>query len=105
MHVVDVKMNNVELIGAFENFLKHYKMMGKLILAFVVVQAEGFWAGWNQPRCRPGIAARKQGDLVPSLDQRLGQIGDYTLGTAVELWGHALVKRCYLGYSQRSSSP
>ncbi len=103
VHVIDMKMNDVELVGALENFFKHHKMMGKLILAFVVVQAEGFWAGWNQPRCGLGIAASKQGDLMPSLDQRLGQIGDYPLCSAVELWGNALVKRCYLGYFQKSS--
>jgi len=74
--------------------------MGKLILTFIMIQTEGLRATRNQARCRLGIAACKQGDLVPSLDQRLGQIGDYTLGTAVELWGDALVKRRYLGYFQ-----
>ena len=40
MHVVDVEMNHVELIGAFQNFLKHHKVMRQMVGALVAIEPQ-----------------------------------------------------------------
>jgi hypothetical protein len=72
VHIVDMEMNDVELFGSLKNFIEHHEMVGKLVLALVIVQPKGLRTARDQPRCRLGITAREQGYVMPSLDQRLG---------------------------------
>ncbi len=40
VHVVDVEMNDVELIGALQHFFKHHKMMRKLIDDLMAIEPQ-----------------------------------------------------------------
>src|SRR5882757_391891 len=71
MHVINVEVNDVEMIGALQHFFQHYEVMGKLILAFVMIQTKGLGATGDQPRSRLGITAGKEGDVVSGVDQCL----------------------------------
>src|SRR6266404_479895 len=105
VHVVEMKVNDVELSDAVQHFLKHHKMMRKLVDTLVVIEAQRFRAAWHQVcRCF-GVSARKQCYFVSILNERLGQIRNNPLGAAVKLWRNAFVERRYLGYPQKSSSP
>jgi len=72
MHVINVKVNDVEMIGALQHFFQHYKMMGKLILAFVMILNEG---PWGQPGTKRAAVLEsplaKRVDVVSGVDQRL----------------------------------
>jgi hypothetical protein len=46
---------------------------------------------------RSGIAARKQRDVMPQVDQLVHQPRHYPLGAAVKLWRDALCQGCQLG--------
>jgi hypothetical protein len=38
VHVVDMEMDEIELVGAVQDFLKHHKMMGEMIGTLVVIE-------------------------------------------------------------------
>src|SRR5258706_7649145 len=96
-------MNDIELIGALQNFLEHHKMMREMVAARVIIQPQRFLATRHQ-LCRCfGVTACKQCYLVPRSDQRLRQVRNHPLGASVKLRRNAFVQRCYLSYPQCSS--
>jgi hypothetical protein len=64
-------MNNVELGGTLQHFLKHDEMMSKLITALVIVQSQGPGATWHQSCGRFGIPTGKQRHIMARFDQGL----------------------------------
>src|SRR5262249_9441443 len=85
----DVEMDEVEVPPAANDFLQHHEVVGQLIHA-VRVGPQGATAAGDQSGPGDGIAAGEQGDLVPSADQCLGEIGHHPFSTAVVVWRHAL---------------
>jgi hypothetical protein len=75
-------------------------MMGKLILAFIMIQTKGLRATGNEARGGLRVAASKEGNVVPGVDKRFRQIRDDTFRPPVELGRDTLIKGCYLGYFQ-----
>src|SRR5258706_12587253 len=93
-------MNDIELIGALQNFLEHHKMMREMVAARVIIQPQRFLATRHQ-LCRCfGVTACKQCYLVPRSDQRVRKVRNHRLGASVKLWRKGLVQRCDLSYSQ-----
>ena len=70
MHIINMEVNDVELIGALQHFFQHYKMMGELILAFIVIQTKSLRATGDQARSRLGVTAGEKCDVVPGVDER-----------------------------------
>src|SRR5262245_53105237 len=89
MHIVDVKMDEVELLSLSGDQLDKPDMVRKLLPTGRLLPERPGTAR-NQPGGGLRIAAGEQRDLVPLPDKLLGQVRDNPLCPAIELWRNAL---------------
>jgi hypothetical protein len=64
MHIVDVEVQNVELVGALAHLVQHDHVVGKRV-ANVGIEAQRAGGAGNQFSGSDGIFARKQCYLMP----------------------------------------
>ena len=88
MELVDVEVDDVEVAGLPAHLVEHQHVIGDGI-ADGGIEAQGLRAARNEPGRGDGVAAGKQRDVVALLDERLGQVGDDALRSAVEARRHA----------------
>src|SRR6185295_12578289 len=86
MHVVAVKMNQVELVTAAEYRLHHQKVVRQRIDTFS--EPEGVIRSGDQPGTGGGVTTRKESDIVTQVYQCLGEKRDHPFGPAISTRGH-----------------
>src|SRR5262245_37998021 len=94
MEVIDVKMNEIELLGALKHLLEHQDMVRKSIDRFA--QPERAWRAGHQRRSRLRIAAGKKSNVVTLSHQFFGQIRDDAFGSAITVRWNTFIKGRYL---------
>jgi hypothetical protein len=95
MHIIDMKVQDVEFVGSFTQLIEHHHLMRDRIADRRVKPQRMGGAGHEFGSCNR-IAAGKQRDLMTLRYQFLGQIGNHPLGTAIEARRHALEQRSNL---------
>jgi hypothetical protein len=95
MHVIDMKMNDVEIGRARENMFEHGEVVGHLILA-MLIQAQRPPAGRHQARIGFRITTRKQRHFVSLSHQFLREIRHHAFCSPVIFRRYALIKRRHL---------
>ena len=88
MDQIDVKMQRIELVGPLTHGIEQHHMIGDGITD-MGIEPQRHVRHRNQFRARDGIAAGKQCHVMALVDQGFGQVGNDTLGSAIELWRHA----------------
>src|SRR6266567_4771823 len=99
MDHVDVKMQHIELIRPQPHFVQHRKMRSKIGLERRRIEPDRLVAHCYDLGARSSAAAREQGDVMPKLDQGVGEMRDDPLGSSVELRRNGFVQRRDLGDS------
>ena len=79
---VDVEMQDVELVGAAAHLVEQDHMVRDRVLD-MRVEPQGHFRDRHQLGRRDGIAAGEEGDVMPLMDQFLGDIGYDTLRPAI----------------------
>jgi hypothetical protein len=96
MMVINVKVNQVELVGPAEDLFDHPHMMSDGVDA-VRIQPQRFLANRNESRGCDRIAAGKQGYLVSEGHQLLRKPRDDSFRPSIKTWRNAFVKWRDLG--------
>ena len=80
---VDVEMQEIELVPAQMKLVQHGKVSRQVRFQRRRVEPNSLVAHRNQSRPRMGLRTREQRDLVPKLDESVGQMRHDPLGAAV----------------------
>jgi hypothetical protein len=92
VHIIKVKVDDVELPGVPVNLFEQEQMMRAAIDARSA-QPQRPIAARHQPGAGGGIPAGEQRDLMPLLHKLFGQVGDDAFGPAIQLRRHAFTQR------------
>jgi len=95
MHVLDMKMDDVELCRALEDMFQHNKMVRHLVHA-ALIQAQRPPARRHEARIGFRVTTRKERHFVSLSHQFLGEIRDYAFCSPIILRRYALIKRRHL---------
>jgi hypothetical protein len=93
MDHVGMKVDDVELIHAVQNFAQHRQVGGEVGLQRRGVEADSLVANRDQARPGLGVSAGEQGDIVAQIHQGVRQMRHDALGSSIQLRRDGLVKR------------
>ncbi len=94
---VGVEMDDVEAMRLAANLVQHGHVGGQVRLQRRGVQADGLVAHDDQLGLGASVARGEQGDLVPKIDQGVGQMRHDAFCTAIEAWRNGFVQGRHLG--------
>jgi hypothetical protein len=89
---VDMEMQDIELLGALAHRFHHQQVIGNRV-AHAGIETQGNFAAGHQLGRRARVAAGEKSHVVTLSDQLLGEIGNDSFGTAVQLWRNSFVQR------------
>jgi hypothetical protein len=92
MKLVDMEMQNVKFFRELAYPVEHQHVIGDRV-ADIAVEAQCHGRAAHKLGSGDGVRARKQGHLVTQSDQFIREIGNDSLGPAIEPRRHALHKR------------
>src|ERR1700685_482170 len=92
MKQIDVKMENVEFVGALANLIDHQHEMRNSV-EHRGIKPKRATATGNQVGAGNGVAACKKRHIVAQPDKLFGQVGHDPLGAAIQTRGNALDER------------
>ena len=90
---VGVEVDDVELVGAVQNFAQHRQVGGEIGFQRRRIQADGLITHRHQAGLGLGVGAGEKGHVVAQIDQGVGQMRHHTLRTAIQLGRHGLIQR------------
>ena len=90
-------MDHVELVSPPRHRLELHEHWREVIL-HVGVEAQRARPDGRQSRLGGAVAGSEQRDLVPELDQGVGQVSDHAFGAAIQFRRHGFGERCNLRY-------
>src|SRR5690606_13903676 len=94
---VDMEVQNIEFVGTGTNFVHQCKMRGEIGFARCPVESNSLITDWDQLRLGLRLYGRKEGDVMPEVDQCIGEISDDAFRAAIEAWWHGFIERGNLG--------
>lgn len=94
---VGVEMDDVEVVGTLHHLRQHDQVCGQVRLERRRIQPDRLIAYGDETRARLGVDRGEQGDVVPQVDQGVGQVGDDAFGAAIQPGRHGLIQRRDLG--------
>ena len=92
MDQVDVKMQNIECMPAQMKLMQHGQVSGQVRFQRARIEPDGLIAYRDQPRPCVCLRAREQRDLVPELDESVGQVRDDAFSAAIQARRHRLIQ-------------
>ena len=96
MKLIDMKMQDVELVGAFADAIEHKHIVGNWI-AYVRIKPQcGRYTGYEAGR-GDGVATGEKSHIVTKANELFGEIRDDPFSSTICSRRHALDERCYLG--------
>jgi hypothetical protein len=104
VQVRDVKMDDVEVLGALGDSFHHEQMGGERI-GSLTREPKGARPDRNQRRIRTRVTGGKERDTVALSNELVSEISHNTFRPAVELRWNAFTQWCDLGNSQWFASP
>ena len=87
---VDVKVNNVELIGTPSHHVNHGEVAGQVRIQMPAVQAQRPGTSRDQPGLGLCFAGGEQRDLVALIDRSISEMGHHPLRAAIQFRRHSL---------------
>src|SRR5512144_2117481 len=96
VNTVEMEVKNIELMGMFADLGEHGQM-SRYVPGQLSVEPQSHVSAGDQMCSRLAVCARKQHDLVTSLDKRFAQMRDNALRSTIKLGRNALIKGGNLG--------